>query len=245
MSIYSSNPIHHVIEEMIDVVRNSQCLALFFSSAIPAVSAAVLWWSSVHDLAWSGVSGWGHSPLHLSLRNRVILFGLISIVFPWIVYFPFPVHSISLRLICWDWPSAALAEQLFNSVIRYVPPSLTSLHYHIIPPSCCCKSCWLEFSKPHTESLKWDKLKASCMLGLQTERCVSLLAVFCSLNELVSHHRHAGLIRQHVWLQRMLRGDGHPGTGGVINVLRGRRSVWPEEAISVRLAWALITEGLG
>lgn len=209
MAVHLSNPKHCLRKEMIDTIRNSG----FGSFFLPSLKCLLQLCDDLRSSTWSGVEFLADVAVGSIFCGRIvlILFGLISIMLPWIVYFPSLVYSISLRLICWVWPSAALAKLLFNSVIRYVLPSLTSLHYRIITPSCCCKSCWLEFSQPHSES-EMRQIKAQ--LGLQTEVCFTA-CVFYSLNELVSHHQHAGLIRQHVRVQWGLRGDCHLGTGAL------------------------------
>lgn len=189
-------------------LMQSQC---FTTSSCYVLCSSVM--TLVQDLAWCVVSGSGRSlGLIFLLRSRVVLFGLISIMLLWIVYFPCLAHSISLRFICWDWPTAPLAKRLFSSVIRYLLPSLTSLPYRLIPPSCCWKSCWSEFSQPHSGS-EMRQIKAQLHVGARQQR-VTLLVVFYSLNELVSHHWHAGLIRQHIRVQRKLQGDPHLGTAG-------------------------------
>lgn len=149
----------------------SSCYVLYSSMMTPVVQ----------DLAWCVVSGSGRSlGLIFSLRSPVVLFGLISIMLLWIVYFPSLAHSISLRFICWDWPTAPLAKRLFNSVIRYLLPSLTSLPYRLITPSCCWKSCWSEFSQPHSGP-EMRQIKAQLHVGAGQQR-LSLLVVFYRVN---------------------------------------------------------------
>lgn len=152
---------------------------LMQSQCFTTSSCCVLWSSMmtpvVQDLDWCVVSGSGHSlGLICALWSRVVLFGLISIMLLWIVYFPSLAHSISLRFICWDWPSAPLAKRLFNSVIRYLLPSLTSLPYRLIPPSCCWKGCWSEFSQPHSGS-EMRQIKAQLHVGAGQQRVHCLL----------------------------------------------------------------------
>lgn len=146
-----SNPKQHLIEEMIDTVRNSQCCVF-----LPSLLCPLQLCDDLQSSIWPGVEFLAEVAVGLIFQ--------ISIMFSWIVYFPSPVHFISLQLIYWGWLSAALAKQLFNSVIRYVLPSLTSMYYRIIPPSCCCKSCWSEFSQPHSES-EMRQIKAQLHAG--------------------------------------------------------------------------------
>lgn len=141
----------------------------------------------------------------------------------WIVYFPSMPHSISLRFICWDWLTAALAKQLFNSVMRHLLPSLTSLNYRVVLPS-CCKSCWSFLS--HTASLKWDKLKPSCMLGLETAACFTACCfVQSKLTGFLSLARRFNQTTPPSSAKAARRSS--PRDRGVINVLCGRHSVWP------------------